>query len=195
MTDADRPEFAKARDGRTVDRVRAEDVVELDDGSGRAVWFCPIDDCEDAIEAGTWGETYTAAGKHLGGHDAMTNDPTPITSSKANEDPQAGFFDVEWEDSVLETAYREQLMFDVAYEQFLDGWRGESGRKPSQIKKAITEGEERNGLAALEDGVRVRCGEFVFRTQARSGGGFDIPDWEKTGRRRGTLSEISEATD
>lgn len=122
--------------------------------------------------------------------------PTPMRRSrKAAEDPQAGFFDVEWDDEELEAAYREQLLFDSAYDKFLEGWQTEGGRKPTQIAKAISEGEERQGLAALEDDRRVRCGDFVFRTQGRSGGDYEIPLWAKTGRRSGTLSKVSEATD
>lgn len=31
----------------------------------------------------------------------------------------------------------------------------------------------------LEDGERVRCGEFVIIGRSRSGGGIEVPTWEK----------------
>jgi hypothetical protein len=34
---------------------------------------------------------------------------------------------------------------------------------------------------ALEDGERLRVGQYVVTGRKRAGGGFEVPTWEKTG--------------
>ena len=54
----------------------------------------------------------------------------------------------------------------------------ESHREYVKAKQAI------NGRVALfaetvQDGQRVRCGNYVFEMKERAGGGFTVPTWEK----------------
>jgi hypothetical protein len=87
----------------------------------------------------------------------------------AKPDPQAGMFDVELDDPDFEGAIREWIAFKPQRTEL------------AKIERRIAEGKERNNIKSLEDGTRVRLGEYTFEAKARSGGGFPMPQWETVG--------------
>lgn len=87
----------------------------------------------------------------------------------AKQDQQAGMFDHEWDDEELEGAISEWIAL------------GEMRSQLAKIKRRIDEGKERNGIKDLAEGDRVRVGEFTFEARNRSGGGFEIPEWQTVG--------------
>lgn len=86
--------------------------------------------------------------------------------AQPKEDPQAGMFDVEIDDEDYEAAIREWISLK------------DSRKTLSAIKRRMKEGEERNNVKSLEDGTRLRIGDFAAEIHTRQGGGFEIAEWE-----------------
>ena len=94
-------------------------------------------------------------------------EPTKIRAAVKPE-PQTGLFDRTIEDpeleSFLEDLYSEEVQ--AAHETF---------------KKAHKAVYDKLNQMTLEDGEKVRCGQFLVVGKQRSGGGFEVPQWTKTG--------------
>lgn len=87
----------------------------------------------------------------------------------AKRDEQAGMFDVELDDEDFEAAIREWIAFKPQRTEM------------AKIRRRIEEGKERQNIKGLEDGQRVRLGEFTFEAKTRAGGGFVMPEWKTIG--------------
>lgn len=87
----------------------------------------------------------------------------------AKRDEQRGMFDVELEDEDFEAAIKEWIDLKSTRQTL------------AAVKRRIDEGKERHNIKSMDDGQRVRVGEYTFETKARSGGDFHMPPWETVG--------------
>lgn len=92
-----------------------------------------------------------------------------VAKSSPREDPQSGMFDHVIEDADLEGAIGEWLAYSKARTEI------------NAIAKRIRDAKERIGIGGMKDGDRVRCGKYTFEVKARSGGGFEMPEWSTVG--------------
>jgi hypothetical protein len=92
------------------------------------------------------------------------------------ESQQGGFFDRTVEDPELAAA------IDLSMET------GYHARQHARAKRKISKRLERY---ALQPGERLRVDRFVVEGVLRTGGGFEIPEWEKTCP--GLITELGEA--
>ena len=106
----------------------------------------------------------------------MTNE---TVASPAQEDAQAGFADVEWEDALLVKLLRIRAEAREALAAIFDEYEGVSN---SNLRDQIGERIAANGIGELDVGQRVRCGEFVFSVREfRREEETVIPPYEKMG--------------
>ena len=89
--------------------------------------------------------------------------------TKAKTDPQSQLWDRTIEDPFLEGAIEDYL----TSAELMRGTRPVA-KKHQGNKKALGEMLDRQ---KLKDGERLRVGAYVVTGQARSGGGFEIPEW------------------
>lgn len=89
--------------------------------------------------------------------------------TQPKEDPQSGMFDVVIDDEDYEAAIREWIALKPSRKQL------------AAIRRRLTDGAERNNIKSLDDGARIRIGDFTAEAKTRQGGGFEIPEWETRG--------------
>lgn len=80
---------------------------------------------------------------------------------------------------------------DPELEMFLEDLHSEEVQDAAKrFKKAHKAVYDKLNQMTLEDGEKVRIGEFLVTGKRRAGGGFEVPTWEKTGI--GSITRLDE---
>ncbi|MCK9496718.1 MAG: hypothetical protein M0R75_14670 [Dehalococcoidia bacterium] len=96
------------------------------------------------------------------------------------EDSQAGMFDHVVFDEELEAACR--LIADEETRKVVGEYEAAVTLRREKVRAMEATLRDKFGEGAFEQGgARVRCGDFVLTVKRRTGGGFEMPEWESVG--------------